>query len=149
MEYTRTKEYGFGRYTSEDCRIVIRESERRRKTKKVFGRGGRHVKEKVWNVFVDGKLVKRDVVRLKDAKEIGEAAATGAGLTTNPWEHIGGGCLVGEYAEGKMYPCDDDFEETTTGEMINIRTSMGVISISRRATAGRWGASSRSCSSPG
>ncbi len=44
-------------------------------------------------------------------------------LTENPWEHIGGGCMVGPWAEGKRYPCDDDFEETKTGEIINIRTS--------------------------
>ena len=41
----------------------------------------------------------------------------------NPWEHIGGGCLVGEYAEGRKYPCDDDFEDTKTGEMINVQTT--------------------------
>ncbi len=46
------------------------------------------------------------------------------GPVKNPWEHIGGGCLVGEYAEGKRYPCDDDFEDTETGEQINIRSTV-------------------------
>jgi hypothetical protein len=119
MKYDRSEEFGFKRYTSQDCRIVIREGERRRKTKKVYGRGGRHVTEKVWNVFVDGNLVARDVVKLKDAKAVGEAAAR----TANPWESTGGGCLVGAAAEGMEFPCDDDFEETTTGEVINIQTT--------------------------
>jgi hypothetical protein len=42
----------------------------------------------------------------------------------NPWEHVGGGCLVGEHAAGKRYPCDDDFEDTKTGEMVNFSTTM-------------------------
>ena len=202
MTYIRAKKFGFIVYTSQDCRIVIRQGERRRKTKKVFGRGGRHVAEKIWNVFVDGKLVARDVVKLADAKEIGEGAVGartanpkivvktlkdrpastpgfnwydleicvgkkrywadalkskdgfvsvfhvilegGARKTPfrsgrykeievavrehlghrqrNPWEHIGGGCKVGENLP--PYPCDDDFEETATGEQINIQTSV-------------------------
>lgn len=43
---------------------------------------------------------------------------------TNPWEHVGGGCLVGPRAEGMQYPCDDDFEDAETGEMVNVQTSL-------------------------
>jgi hypothetical protein len=41
----------------------------------------------------------------------------------NPWEHVGGGCAVGGCAEGKRYPCDDDYEETETGETVSVDTT--------------------------
>lgn len=122
MCYTRVKQYGFMTYTSEDGRIVIREATRRRRTQKVFGRGGRTVTEKVWNVFVDGKLISQGVQLLKDAKRVGERRI--ALQTKNPWESTSGGCLVGPFAEGKKYPCDDDLRETETGEVVNIKTTV-------------------------
>lgn len=41
----------------------------------------------------------------------------------NPWEQTGGGCMVGPMAQGKDYPCDDDFQETETGEVVNVKTT--------------------------
>ncbi len=41
----------------------------------------------------------------------------------NPWEHVGGGCMVGEYAEGE-YPCDDNFVNKETGEQREFASSV-------------------------
>jgi hypothetical protein len=34
----------------------------------------------------------------------------------NPWEHEGGGCMVGDWAQGTELPCDDTFINTETEE---------------------------------
>lgn len=38
----------------------------------------------------------------------------------NPYKHIGGGCFV---SRGEVGPCDDDFEDTETGEVWNVETT--------------------------
>lgn len=43
----------------------------------------------------------------------------------NPYEHTGGGCLVGTGCGTPPgdYPCDDDFEDEETGETVNVQTT--------------------------
>ena len=38
----------------------------------------------------------------------------------DPWEHVGGGCMIGSDEE---FPCDDDYEDEATGRIVNISTT--------------------------
>jgi len=42
------------------------------------------------------------------------------GIDLDAWIHTGGGCFVGG---GKQFPCDDDFENEETGEVVNFQTT--------------------------
>lgn len=37
------------------------------------------------------------------------------------WNHIGGGCLL---VGGKNFPCDDEYENSETGERVRLYTTM-------------------------
>jgi hypothetical protein len=39
------------------------------------------------------------------------------------WRHTGGGCTVGEAAEGSSHPCDDTYENINTGHEITFQTT--------------------------
>jgi hypothetical protein len=39
------------------------------------------------------------------------------------WQHIGGGCMVGRFAKGVEYPCDESYENVETGEEAALSTT--------------------------
>lgn len=121
IDYVRSEQFGFKRYDSPDGRVSIRQKKQRRRTKKVFGRGGKWKEEMKWNVFVDGKLVAEDIWTVKRAQEIVEEEL---GRKANPWDHEGGGCMVGDWAEGEELPCDDTFVNEETGERREFRSTV-------------------------
>lgn len=41
----------------------------------------------------------------------------------NKLKHVGGGCHVGPGSDSMDYPCDDDFEDLSTGQIHSIRTT--------------------------
>jgi hypothetical protein len=39
------------------------------------------------------------------------------------WKWQGGGCMVGRFAKGKEYPCDEEYLNTETGEQAILSTT--------------------------